>query len=68
MRSLCEYLHIPIEATMALGDGSNDMTMIEASGIGVAMGNAIPELKALADFVTASNDEAGVSVAIGRFL
>lgn len=46
---------------IAFGDDFNDMEMIENSGIGVAMGNAVNELKAVADHVTKSNDEDGVA-------
>lgn len=42
--------------------------MVQWAGIGVAMGNATPHLKAVADFVTYSNDEDGVAYAIERFV
>jgi len=46
----------------AFGDDWNDTQMLEKCGIGVAMGNAIPEVRAIADFVTADNDADGVAV------
>ncbi|KRK40357.1 Cof-type HAD-IIB family hydrolase [Loigolactobacillus bifermentans] len=46
---------------MAFGDQANDLSMIESAGIGVAMGNAIPEVKAMANAETVTNDEAGVA-------
>lgn len=46
---------------MAFGDQANDLSMIAAAGVGVAMGNAIPEVKAAANAETVSNDEAGVA-------
>lgn len=52
---------------IAFGDDFNDMEMIENSGIGVAMGNAVDELKAVADHVTASNDEDGVATFLHAF-
>lgn len=52
---------------MACGDAYNDDTMIEFAGIGVAMGNAFEEIKALADYVTFTNDEDGVAHAIRKF-
>jgi hydroxymethylpyrimidine pyrophosphatase-like HAD family hydrolase len=52
---------------MAFGDGSNDLTMIQAAGLGVAMANACDEVRAAADYVTTSNDEAGVAAALQRF-
>jgi 5-amino-6-(5-phospho-D-ribitylamino)uracil phosphatase len=48
----------------AIGDGLNDIEMIQASGFGIAMGNAAPQLKLAADWVTLSQDEAGVSEAV----
>ena len=53
---------------MALGDGTNDLSMIEAAGLGVAMSNAHPLVLAAADSVTLSNDEDGVAEAIRRFV
>lgn len=67
LRFLCRYLGLEIRDTMAFGDGSNDMSMIQAAGIGVAMANADPDLKAAADFVTDTNDADGVAKAIERF-
>ncbi len=55
------------EELLAVGDGYNDDTMLEYAGIGVAMGNAFPEIKDLADYVTCSNDEDGVALAIRKF-
>ena len=46
---------------IAFGDGHNDMTMLDYAGIGVAMGNAVPEVKAMANHTTASNDEDGIA-------
>jgi hydroxymethylpyrimidine pyrophosphatase-like HAD family hydrolase len=53
---------------MAIGDTENDLSIILAAGIGVAMGNATDEVKAEASYVTASNDEDGVALAIERVL
>ena len=53
--------------TMAFGDGGNDTTMIRKAGIGVAMGNAIDDLKKEADFVTTSVDEDGILYALSHF-
>ena len=49
---------------MAFGDGGNDITIIQQAGIGVAMGNAVPELKQVADYITTSVDEHGVREAL----
>ena len=53
---------------MAFGDGLNDVTMLRAAGLGVAMGNACPEALAAADAVTADCDHDGVAAGIARFL
>ena len=52
---------------MAFGDGDNDISMIEAAGVGVAMGNAAPEVQAKADFVTTAVDNHGVLNALRHF-
>lgn len=61
LRFLCDYLGIGIRDAVAFGDGLNDVTMLEAAGVGVAMGNAVPEAIAAADLVTDSNDADGVA-------
>lgn len=58
---LCEHLHITREEVIAFGDGYNDIPMIEFAGKGVAMGNAIDEVKEKADVITKSNDEDGIA-------
>ena len=54
--------------TMAIGDTENDISIIDAAGIGVAMGNATPDVKEAADYITCSNEEDGVAAAIRHFL
>ena len=53
---------------MACGDSGNDLPMLRRAGAGVAMGNAAPEVKAAARFVTDSNDNDGVAKALERFV
>jgi hydroxymethylpyrimidine pyrophosphatase-like HAD family hydrolase len=53
---------------MAIGDGINDIDLLQAVGMPVAVGNAIPEAKAVAKAVVASNDEDGVAEAIELFV
>jgi len=53
--------------TMAFGDGGNDSSMIRTAGIGIAMGNAIDQLKAEADYITDTVDEEGVAKALLHF-
>lgn len=54
--------------TMAIGDSHNDIPLLEASGFKIAMGNAPDEVKAIADFVTASVENDGVAEAIEKFI
>lgn len=68
LTQLAKHLNVPIEQTMAIGDTENDIEILKASGFSVAMGNAIDEVKKIADFVTLSNDEDGVGYAIEKFV
>ena len=52
---------------MAFGDAQNDIPMIEFAGLGVAMGNACEELKAIADEVTLSNNEDGIAHTLKKY-
>lgn len=52
---------------MAFGDGYNDLSMLKLAGVGVAMANATPEVRADADYVTLSNEEDGVAEALLHF-
>ena len=60
LRWLCEREGVPVAEAVAFGDNLNDVSMIEAAGMGVAMANAEPEVKAAADAICATNDESGV--------
>jgi len=68
LRVLCRHLGLDISQSMAFGDSSNDLPMIEAAGLGVAMGNAAEELKAAAGYITDTNDNAGVAKAMEKFV
>lgn len=61
-------LGIPPENVMALGDGENDIGMIQFAGFSVAMGNGVAALKKAASYVTVSNDDGGLEVAFRKFL
>lgn len=63
---LAEHLDIPLSQVMACGDNGNDLDMIETVGLGVAMGNAIDEVKEIADVVTETNNDHGVAKAIEK--
>ncbi|HHV43896.1 MAG TPA: HAD family phosphatase [Firmicutes bacterium] len=56
------------EEIMSIGDGNNDIPLLKAAGIGVAMENGAPKLKEVADYVTLSHDASGVAHAINRFV
>ena len=58
---------IKIEETMAFGDGGNDISIVKMAGTGIAMGNANPPLKAVADYVTTSVDDGGIYKALKHF-
>ena len=66
LMALAAHLGLESEQVMAFGDGENDISMLEAAGIGVAMENAPEVVKAAADMVTRSNDEDGVAYAIEK--
>ena len=65
---LASYLGISREETMAFGDGENDLSMLKAAGIGIAMANGIEAAKEAADEITLTNDEDGVAAAIERLV
>ena len=62
MMWLAERLGIDREQIVTFGDSENDITMIKMAGTGVAMGNALDEVKAAADAVTQTNDDDGVAI------
>jgi len=64
---ICEYYDININETMAFGDGGNDIEMIKHVALGVAMGNANPEVKEIADYVTDDVDHDGIWNALKHF-
>ena len=65
---LLAHLDLSREQLIAFGDGFNDLTMLRFAGMGVAMANAAEEVKAVADFVTLSNDEDGVGHAVEQWV
>ncbi|XOQ44812.1 MAG: 5-amino-6-(5-phospho-D-ribitylamino)uracil phosphatase YcsE [Clostridium sp.] len=66
--NLCKKLGVGMESVMAFGDGDNDRNMLKAAGLGIAMGNAEPEIQRDADAVTATNEEDGVACAIEKYI
>lgn len=65
---LAAYLGFDISETMSFGDGLNDLSMIKAAGIGVAMANACSEVLAAADEMTLDCDHDGVAAGIKKFI
>ena len=67
LQFLCDYLDIPIEETVAVGDADNDLDVLKAAGLSVAMGNANDRVKQLCDVQVADNDHDGIAEVIDRF-
>lgn len=68
LQKVTELLSLPLSKVAALGDNFNDMSMIEAAGVGIAMANAEEEVKAIAKYTTVTNIENGVAHAVERIL
>ena len=66
--SLAKILNIKQEEVICIGDAGNDMHMVEYAGLGVAMENAFPELKEIANYITLSNENNGVAHVIDKFI
>ncbi len=67
VKMVLDDLGILPQEMLAVGDGENDLGMLQMAGVGVAMGNASPSLKAIADYVTADHNHSGVAEAIEKF-
>lgn len=67
MEMILKELNCPKAQTMAFGDSANDVPMLKAAGIGVAMGNGVEEAKNAADFVTKTVLEDGIAYALKHF-
>jgi hydroxymethylpyrimidine pyrophosphatase-like HAD family hydrolase len=68
LRRLCEHFGVAPEQTMAIGDNDNDLEMLAAAGISVAVGDALPEVRAAAHVVGPRSDEGGVAWALNRYV
>lgn len=66
VKVICDYFKVSPAEVIAIGDGYNDISMINLAGVGVAMGNACEPLKAVADMVTRSVDDDGIYTAFKR--
>ena len=65
---MSDYLNIPIENTIAIGNDKNDISMFEVAGLSVAVDNASDDIKSKVDYITLSNDEDGVAVFLEEIL
>ncbi|MCI7811993.1 MAG: Cof-type HAD-IIB family hydrolase [Clostridiales bacterium] len=68
LQALCRCLNIPISAAIAIGDSENDRPLLRDAGLPLAMGNAIADVKAAAQYVMPDCDHDGVAEAVERFL
>lgn len=66
--ALLEHLGVTREEVIAVGDGVCDVTMLQLAGMGVAMGHSQDSVKVCADYVTASNEEDGVALALEKLI
>lgn len=64
---MLSHFRIPLSESMTFGDGGNDIPMLRHAAIGVAMGNASPDVKRSADYVTTDSDKGGVTAALRHF-
>ena len=65
---IAKYYDIPMENIIAFGDEDNDISMIEAAGIGVVMANGSERMLEIADYITLSNDEDGIADYLEKYL
>lgn len=68
VEALAAHIDVPLSSVVAIGDGSNDLSLLGAAGLGIAMGNAQKELKAVADYVTLDVQHNGFAAAVRKFL
>jgi len=68
LEKLAAHLKIPLGETIAVGDGTNDVSLLKTAGLAIAMGNADDEVKATADYVTLDVDHSGLAAAIDQFI
>ncbi len=68
LTALASHLEVPLSEVMAIGDGTNDISLLSIAGLAVAMGNAPDEVKAVAHRVTEEVGRSGVAAAVKKFL
>lgn len=67
IKALCQHLHIDLSEVIAMGDGNNDLQMLEVAGKGIAVANASPAMLDMADEIAPSNDDNGVLHIIQKY-
>ena len=67
LHRVADHYHVPMTHVMAIGDAPNDIPMLEAAGIAIAMDNAHAQVKRIADWVAPSNNDHGVHAALRRY-
>ncbi|MDR1795671.1 MAG: Cof-type HAD-IIB family hydrolase [Erysipelotrichaceae bacterium] len=68
LQAVMKQEKIKKEEVIAFGDGENDLAMLQAAGLGIAMSNAMEPLRQAADYITLSNDEDGIALALEKYL
>ncbi|WP_125702146.1 Cof-type HAD-IIB family hydrolase [Lacticaseibacillus daqingensis] len=67
LHAMARYFDVPMTATLAMGDGDNDLAMVQAAGTGIALANGTAALRTAATHVVAANTEAGAAQALREF-
>ena len=67
LKKVADYYSVPLEQGMAIGDAANDVEMLQAAGIAVAVDNAHPSVKQVAHWIAPSNNDHGVHAALKRY-
>jgi Cof subfamily protein (haloacid dehalogenase superfamily) len=68
LKFMADYLGIPLEKTVAIGDNLNDLSMFDVAGMSIAMGNAVEEVKKKGTFITKKHNENGVAFALRKYI
>ena len=67
LKYIAEYFKVDLADTVAIGDNLNDLSMIKIASVGIAVGNAVEDLKRVSDYVSVSNDDDAVAEIIEKF-